>query len=100
MPLADKGSELVGGEVEAVEVGQAVLALDLVHTELDFAESVVLILLEVGEGNFEYPALERIVGVLETSGAVDEGLADAERDTLVSKAAIEREQQQRGGLTL
>lgn len=30
LPLADERAELVGGEVEAVEVGQAVLALDLV----------------------------------------------------------------------
>ena len=77
MPLADEGAELVGGEVETVEVGQAVLALDLVDAELDLAESVVLVLLEVREGNLEYPALQRIVCVLETRGAVDEGLADA-----------------------
>lgn len=76
LPLADKGAELVGGEVEAVEVGQAVLALDLVDAELDLAESVVLVLLEIGEGDLEYPALQSIVGVLETGGAVDEGLAD------------------------
>lgn len=76
LPLADERAELVRGEVEAVEVGQAVLALDLVDTELDLAESVVLILLEVREGDLEYPALQRIVGVLETGGTVDEGLAD------------------------
>jgi hypothetical protein len=81
LPLADERAELVGGEVEAVEVGQAVLALDLVDTELDLAEGVVLVLLEIGERNLEYPALQRIVGVLETGGAVDEGLADtAETD--------------------
>jgi hypothetical protein len=76
LPLADERAELVGGEVETVEVGQAVLALDLVDTELNLAESVVLVLLEIGEGDLEYPALQRIVGVLETGGAVDEGLAD------------------------
>ena len=77
LPLANERAELVGGEVEAVEVGQAVLALDLVDAELDLAESVVLILLEVRKGNLEYPALQRIVCVLETRGTVDEGLADA-----------------------
>lgn len=77
LPLADERAELVGGEVQTVEVGQAVLALDLVDTELDLAESVVLILLEVRERNLEYPALQRVVGVLETRGTVDEGLADA-----------------------
>jgi hypothetical protein len=76
LPLADEGAELVGGEVETVEVGQAVLALDLVDAELDLAESVVLILLEIGERNLEYPALQSVVGVLETGGTVDEGLSD------------------------
>lgn len=60
-----------------MEVGQAVLALNLVDAELDLAEGVVLILLEIGERNLEYPALESIVGVLETGGSVDEGLSDA-----------------------
>ena len=76
LPLADEGAELVGGEVETVEVGQAVLALDLVDAELDLAERVVLILLEIGERDLEYPSLEGVVGVLQTGGAVDEGLAD------------------------
>jgi len=76
LPLADEGAELVGGEVETVEVGQAVLALDLVDAELDLTESVVLILLEIGERDLEYPALQGIVGALETGGTVDEGLAD------------------------
>jgi hypothetical protein len=76
LPLADERAQLVGGEVESVEVGQAVLALDLVDPQLDLAEGVVLVLLEVGEGDLENTALQRIVGVLQTGGAVDEGLAD------------------------
>lgn len=80
LPLADERAELVGGEVEAVEVGEAVLALNLVDAELDLAESVVLILLEIGERNLEYPSLEGVVGVLQTGGAVDEGLADTAGD--------------------
>ena len=79
LPLADEGSELVVGEVETVEVGQAVLALDLVDAQLDLAEAVVLILLEIGEGSLEDTALEGVVGVLQTGGAVDEGLADTGR---------------------
>jgi hypothetical protein len=81
LPLADEGAKLVGGEVEAVEVGQAVLALDLVDAELDLAERMVLILLQVGERDLEYPALESIVCVLQTGGTVDEGLADTVRET-------------------
>jgi hypothetical protein len=81
LPLADERAELVGGEVETVEVGQAVLALDLIDTELDLAERVVLVLLEIGERDLEYPALESLVCILQTGGAVDEGLADTARDT-------------------
>lgn len=36
-----------------MEVGKAVLALNLVDPELDLAEGMVLILLEISEGNFE-----------------------------------------------
>jgi len=78
LPLADERAELVGGEVETVEVGQAVLALDLVDAELDLAERVVLILLEIGERNLDDTSLQGIVGVLETGGPVDQGLADTE----------------------
>lgn len=76
LPLANKGAQLVGGEVQTVEVGQAVLALDLIHTELDLAESVVLIVLQVSEGDLEDTALEGVVGVLQTASAVDQSLAD------------------------
>lgn len=79
LPLADERAELVRGEVETVEVGQAVLALDLIDAELDLAESMVLVLLEIGEGDLENAALEGIVGVLQTGGAVDQGLADTDR---------------------
>jgi hypothetical protein len=59
-----------------VEVGQAVLALHLVDAELDLAESMFLVVLEIGQGDFENAALEVVVGVLQTGGAVDERLAD------------------------
>jgi len=76
LPLANEGAQLVGGEVQTVEVGKAVLALDLIHTELDLAESVVLIVLQVSEGDLEDTALEGVVGVLQTASAVDQSLAD------------------------
>ena len=59
-----------------MEVGQAVLALDFVDAELDLAEGVVLVILEVGQGDLEDAALQGVVGVLQTGGAVDESLAD------------------------
>jgi hypothetical protein len=40
---------------------------------------MVLILLEIRERDLEYPALESVVCVLETGGAVDESFADTAR---------------------
>jgi hypothetical protein len=100
LPLTDERAELVGGEIEAVEVGQAVLALDLVDAELDLAERMVLILLQIGERDLEYPALESIVCVLHTGGAVDEGLADTGEGDAVSIASMLEEYCSGGGLTL
>lgn len=57
-----------------MEVGKTVLALDLVDPQFDLAERVVLVLLEVGKRDLEDTALESVVGVLQTSGAVNEGL--------------------------
>jgi hypothetical protein len=82
LPLADKGSELVGGEVKTVEVGQAVLALNLINTELDLAERVVLILLEISQRNLEDATLECVVRVLQTGGPVDKSLADTKAKLL------------------
>lgn len=76
LPLADQGAQLVGGEIQAVEVGQAVLALDLVHAELDLAEGVILIVLQIRERDLEDTALQGVVGILQTARAVDESLAD------------------------
>lgn len=76
LPLADERAELVRGEVHAVEVGQAVLALDVVDAELDLAERLLVVLVQVAERELEDAALERVVGVLETRRAVDEGLAN------------------------
>lgn len=76
LPLAHEGAELVGCEVQAVEVGEAVLALDFVDAELDLAESMVFIVLEIGERDLEDTALQGVVGVLQTGGSVDEGFSN------------------------
>lgn len=75
LPLAHKGPQLVGGEVQSVEVGQAVFPLHLIDTQLDLAESVVFVVLKIGERDLENTAFQRVVGVLQTSGAVDKGLS-------------------------
>ena len=64
LPLAHQRPQLVRGEVQPVEVGQAVLALDLVDAQLDLAEGVVLILLQVRQRHLEDPSLESVVCVL------------------------------------
>ena len=46
-----------------MEVGQAVLALDLVNPELDLAEDLLLVGDEVTEGDLNDTALERVVRV-------------------------------------
>jgi hypothetical protein len=62
-----------------VEVGQAVLALDFINPELDLSESVVLILLEIGQRDLDDPSLERVVRVLQTSRTVNQSLADTKK---------------------
>lgn len=74
-----------------MEVGQAVLALDLVDTEPDLAERVVLILLQIGQRDLEYSAFQCIVGVLETGGTVDEGLSDASLVLVLSAQWVDGE---------
>jgi hypothetical protein len=64
LPFPDEGAELVRGKVHAVEVGKAVLALDFVNAQFDFAEGLLLVLVEVTEGKLDDAALERIIGVL------------------------------------
>ena len=57
LPFADERPQLVRGEVKAVEVCQAVLALNFINPELDLAERVLLILLQISEGNLDDAAL-------------------------------------------
>ena len=66
-----------------MEVGQAVLSLHFVDSELDLAEGVVFVILEIGEGDFEDAAFEGVVGGFETGGAVYEGFANTGEIVLV-----------------
>lgn len=63
MPLLDDGAELVAGELHAVEVGEAVLALDILADEAELAE-VELRLVEVAERHLEDTALQEVAGDL------------------------------------
>jgi len=64
LPLSDQRPELVGGEVHSVEVGQTVLALNLIDTELDFTESLLLILIQIGKRKLNDTTFQGIVGIL------------------------------------
>jgi len=76
LPLLDEGTELVRGEIHTVEVGEAVLALDFINSQLDLAESTIFVLGEVTERDFDNTTLKVVVGVSETLGAVDKSLTD------------------------
>ncbi len=76
LPLSHERSQLVRGEVEAVEVGETVLALDLIHPQLDLAEGVILVLLQIGQGNLDDSALQSIVRILQTGRSIDQSLAN------------------------
>lgn len=76
LPFAHERAKLVRCEVQTMEVSETVLALNFVDTELDFAESVVLVVLEVGKRNLEDTALQGVIGVLETGGSVDESFSN------------------------
>jgi hypothetical protein len=58
LPLADEALELVGSEAETVEVGQAVLALNVVNSEAELEVGLVLILEQVSSVGLKNTALE------------------------------------------
>merc|ERR1712146_100277 len=60
LPLAHQGAELVGGEVHAPEATQHLLVLHVLNTEADLAVGVILVLVEVSEGDLENTALELV----------------------------------------
>jgi len=76
LPLAHQGAELVSGEVHAPEAAESLLALDILHTEAHLAVGIILVLVEVSEGDFQDAALELVGSDLGSLGAGHESLAD------------------------
>ncbi len=64
LPLADERTQLVSGEIHAVEVGQSRPALDVLDLQDDLAERLVLILLEISQRNVYETSLQSIGGDL------------------------------------
>ena len=74
-PLLDERAEFVAGQVHAVEVGHAVVALHIFAAQLHFAEHLVLVFVEVCQRDFKHAALETFGRDFGALGPGDEGLA-------------------------
>lgn len=71
-----------------MEVGETILSLDFVNAELDLAEGMIFVVLEIRERDFEDAAFQRIVRILKTASAVDKSLSDAFRRRVSSFPTI------------
>lgn len=47
-----------------MEIGQAVLALHFVDPELDLSERMILVFLQIGQGDLENPPLQSVIRIL------------------------------------
>ena len=63
-----------------MEVGKTIFSLDFINSQLDLSEGMIFIVLEVGEGDFEDSAFQGVVGIFQTSCAVDQGFPNSEID--------------------
>jgi hypothetical protein len=59
-----------------VEVGKAILSLNLVNTKFDLAERLLFILIEVTEGDLDDTTLERVVCIFCAMADMKEGCTD------------------------
>merc|ERR1719370_2357618 len=78
LPLLHHGPQLVGGQAHAVEVGQAVLALNFLAHKLDLSERPlgIILVLQISKRDLVDAALETIGGNPCTSGPVHQSLAN------------------------
>ncbi|KAH3665716.1 hypothetical protein OGAPHI_003904 [Ogataea philodendri] len=76
LPFSNKRLQLVGGEIHTVEVGQKVLTLNLVNSQLDLLVRVVLGTLQVSKTNLDNSTLKTVSSVLQTTALVDQGLSN------------------------
>merc|ERR1719341_394786 len=75
VPLADERHQLVAGELHAVEVGQAIPALDLLDAQLDLLEALILVQVEVCQVELKHSAAELLRRDLGALSLGDESLA-------------------------
>jgi hypothetical protein len=76
LPLLDHGTELVGGHIHTVKVGETVFTLDFIDLQLDLTERTRLVLGEITKRHLNNTTVERVIGVTETLSTVDKSLTD------------------------
>jgi hypothetical protein len=77
VPFLHKLAEFVSGDVHAVEVGVAVVALDLLNLDLHFPPVlIVAFVLQVGQRYFKHSSFQTISGLLYSSKIVMRGARD------------------------
>ena len=76
LPLAHKRAKLIGGQVHAVERGQAVASLHILNLQPELTECLVFILVQIGKRNLDDATTESVAGKLGTSRLVDDSEAD------------------------
>ena len=96
LPLFDQRAQLVGGHLEAVKVGEAALAGDLLDLQLDVAERVVHVAVQVGEAHREHAVGQGVFGVFEALGLVDQRLSDGARAKVRGRLDVEPVLAQKG----
>jgi len=78
LPLLDQRADLVGGHVHSVEVGQAVLARDIQHLELDLPVVLILVLVKVSKVHLKDAPLQVVGGDTHTRAVAHEKLEKIE----------------------
>lgn len=73
LPLADKGAQLIAGDVHAMEVSDHIVSLNILSHELDLSVSLGLVTtVEVGKRHLEHTALKTLRSDLGTNSLRDD----------------------------
>jgi hypothetical protein len=76
LPFADQRLELVGGEAHAVQVGEALLTLDILNEQVNGLVVELFVVVQVSQRDLEDATLQSVNGVLGSDSLVNNSLAD------------------------
>mmetsp|Transcript_4555 Transcript_4555/g.6925 ORF Transcript_4555/g.6925 Transcript_4555/m.6925 type:complete len:208 (+) Transcript_4555:159-782(+) len=76
LTLLDETADLVPGHIHTVEVGETVVSLNVLDTELDLTVTNIIVVLEIGEGDLDNTSLKSVRGNLLTGGFGDDSLSE------------------------